>query len=203
MQLEFWFDFASTYSYPAAMRIERLATDEGLELAWKPFLLGPVFAQQGMKDSPFNLFPTRGRYMWRDLERICAQHQLPWKMPSRFPANSVEAAKVALVALESPWGPEFVRAVYRANFGEDRDIASRDVLGAVLRELGQDPAEVFARVDGPEQKGKLRVQTEEAMRRGIFGAPTFFIGDEMFFGQDRMVDAVEWAARRRATSEPR
>lgn len=198
--LEFWFDFASTYSYPAALRVEQLARDAGVDVVWKPFLLGPVFAKAGMKDSPFNLYPVRGQYMWRDLERICARHQIPWKRPSlsRFPANSVLAAKVALVALEHPQGPDFVRGVYRANFAEDRDISQPDVLGDVLQAVGLNPREILAQLEVPEQKGKLRAQTEEAIRRGYFGAPTFWIDGELFFGQDRMLEAIEWAQRARS-----
>lgn len=193
--LELWFDFASTYSYPAAMRAEALAGEAGVALSWHPFLLGPVFAKAGLRDSPFNVQPERGRYMWRDLERTCARHGLPWCRPSRFPAHSVLAANVALVALEQPWGPAFVRAVFHANFAEDRDIGSREVLGALLAGLGQDPAPVLARVDAPEHKGRLRAQTEEAMRRGYFGAPSLWVAGELFFGQDRLEEALAWARR--------
>jgi len=87
MAVEFWFEFASTYSYPAALRIEALAQSEGVPIDWKPFLLGPIFRAQGWSDSPFNLFPAKGRYMWRDLERICAELSIPFRCPSQFPRN--------------------------------------------------------------------------------------------------------------------
>src|SRR5207248_3319559 len=94
--MEFWFEFASTYSYVAAMRIEGECERAGVELAWKPFLLGPIFTEQlGIHDSPFNVNPLRGRYMWRDVERLCAKYALPWRRPSVFPRNSVLAARVA------------------------------------------------------------------------------------------------------------
>src|SRR5205085_247337 len=96
--LEFWYDFASTYSYPAAMRIEALARSAGVTLRWRPFLLGPIFAAQGWSDSPFNLYPAKGRYMWQDLARICARGQIPLTLPpARFPQSSVKAARLALV----------------------------------------------------------------------------------------------------------
>ena len=94
---EFWYELASTYSYPAAMRVGRLAAERGVTLAWRPFLLGPIFAAQGWRDSPFNIYPAKGRYMWRDLERICAARALPFHRPSPFPQNSLLAARVALV----------------------------------------------------------------------------------------------------------
>src|SRR5574341_701580 len=114
--LQFWFEFGSTYSYLAAMRIERLLAAEGVGLEWKPFLLGPLFQRQGWNDSPFNLYPARGRYMWRDLERHCRMYGVPFRRPSGFPRNGLLAARVALIGAAEPWGPEFVRRVYRANF---------------------------------------------------------------------------------------
>jgi 2-hydroxychromene-2-carboxylate isomerase len=130
--LDFWFEFASTYSYPAAMRVESAAARAGVEVRWRPFLLGPLFfEQQGLKDSPFNANPVRGRYMWRDLERICARNQIPWKRPSTFPRNSTLAAKVACAVEAEPWLPAYARAVYTANFAEDREIAAaRKAAGA-------------------------------------------------------------------------
>src|SRR5580698_1041642 len=94
--LDFWFDFASTYSYPAAMRAEQLGATCGVALNWRPFLLGPIFVAQGWDNSPFNLFPRKGRYMWRDLERICARENLPLRRPATFPQNSLLAARCAL-----------------------------------------------------------------------------------------------------------
>src|SRR5437667_6541036 len=88
--MQFWFDFASTYSYVAAMRIEEECAQAGVSLEYKPFLLGPIFTELlGIKDSPFNHFPVRGRYMWRDLERLCEEYDLPWSRPSVFPRTSV------------------------------------------------------------------------------------------------------------------
>src|ERR671934_242232 len=94
--MQFWFDFASTYSYVAALRLEDECAKAGVELEYRPFLLGPIFSELlGIKDSPFNVQPVRGRYMWRDLERLCEKHALPWRRPSNFPRNSVLAARVA------------------------------------------------------------------------------------------------------------
>lgn len=189
---DFWFDFASTYSYPAAMRVQDAAARAGVELRWRPFLLGPIFFEQlGIKDSPFNLNPVRRNYMWRDVERTCARHRIPWRKPSVAPRNSTLAAKVAWAVMEEPWFPPYVRAVYTANFAEDQDIADRAVLSRVLASLGQDAAAVLARAEAPGNP--LRARTEEAKRLGLFGAPTFVVGGELFFGQDRMDEAFEWA----------
>ncbi|HEX7968821.1 MAG TPA: 2-hydroxychromene-2-carboxylate isomerase [Stellaceae bacterium] len=191
----FWYEFASTYSYPAALRIERLATSAGVIIAWRPFLLGPIFAGQGWSDSPFNLYPAKGRYMWRDLERICAGEGLPLRRPSVFPRNSLLAARAALVAAEEGWCAEFTRAVYRANFAEDRDIAAAEVIGAIVAALGREAPAVLARAQSPEIKARLKAQTEEAMALGIFGAPSFTVDDELFWGNDRLEQALAWARR--------
>jgi 2-hydroxychromene-2-carboxylate isomerase len=134
--LVFWYEFASTYSYPTAMRIEAVARAAGVGVEWRPFLLGPIFARQGWADSPFNLYPAKGRYMWRDLERICAREHIALKRPSVFPRNSLLAARAALVAAEEGWCADFTRAVYRANFAEDRDIAATEVIRETIALLG-------------------------------------------------------------------
>ena len=193
--LAFWYEFASTYSYPAALRIGRLATSAGVTVTWRPFLLGPIFAGQGWSDSPFKLYPAKGRYMWRDLERICAGEGLPLRRPKVFPRNSLLAARAALVAAEEGWCVEFTHAVYNANFAEDRDIAAAEVIGAIIAELGREPPVVLARAQSPEIKARLKAQTEEAMALGIFGAPSFTVGDELFWGNDRLEQALVWARR--------
>ena len=192
MAVEFWFEFASTYSYPAALRIEALARSEGVPIVWKPFLLGPVFRVQGWTDSPFNLFPAKGRYMWRDLERICAELSIPFRRPSQFPRNGLLAARIACWFATEPWVPEFVRSVYRANFAEDLDISSTSLLESRLDMLGQPGAALIQQAQSPESKEKLRAQTERAVALGIFGAPTLVVGPELFWGNDRLEAAMSW-----------
>lgn len=193
--MTFWFEFASTYSYPAAMRVEGAAARAGVRLAWRPFLLGPIFKAQGWSDSPFNLYPAKGRYMWRDLERLCAAQGLAFRRPTAFPRAGLAAARLACAAEGRAWLPEFVRRVYVANFAEDRDTASRAVVGEIVAALGQDAEAWLARAEAPEAKDRLRANTEEAVRLGIFGAPSFTVGEELFWGGDRLEDALAWARR--------
>jgi 2-hydroxychromene-2-carboxylate isomerase len=194
--LQFWFEFASTYSYPAACRVARVSAEAGIPLEWKPFLLGPIFQRQGWNDSPFNIYPVKGLYMWRDLVRICEREGIELRKPSRFPRNGLLAARVACLAAEESWGAEFTRRVYRANFVEDREISEPAVIGSILESVGQAPAEVLARSQSAENKDRLRAQTEEAIRLGLFGAPSFVVDGELFWGNDRLEQAIEWAKHR-------
>ena len=194
--LEFWFEFASTYSYPAAMRVEALCAAAGVPLRWRAFLLGPIFAAQGWGDSPFNIYPVKGRNMWRDLARLCAADGLPLRQPSAFPRGSLLAARIACAAADEPWIGAFVRGVYTANFAADRDIADPTVVGALLAELEQPAAAWIARASAPETKQALRAQSEAAIARGLFGAPSCTVGDELFWGNDRLDAAIDCARRR-------
>ena len=192
--MQFWFDFASTYSYVAALRVGDECERAGVELEYKPFLLGPIFTElHGIKDSPFNVQPVRGRYMWRDLERLCAKHALPWRRPSAFPRNSVLAARVACCAGVATGA--VTRALFRANFADDRDIADPDVVREIVASNGSDGRRLVELAQTPEAKAQLRANTAEAQQLGIFGAPDFVVNGELFFGQDRLEDAIAWARR--------
>jgi 2-hydroxychromene-2-carboxylate isomerase len=192
-RIDFWYDFASTYSYPAAMRLEDLVSGHPVELRWRPFLLGPIFAAHGWRNSPFNLFPAKGRYMWRDIDRICTDSGLPMRRPDPFPQNSLFAARVTLALAEKD-RPTFSRAVYTAEFAQGKPIAERSVMAELLTGLGHDASATIERAQSEPVKAKLRSETEEAQRLGIFGAPTCVIeGGEMFWGNDRLEAALAWA----------
>jgi 2-hydroxychromene-2-carboxylate isomerase len=191
--LDFWYDFGSTYSYPAVMRIGEEAAKRGVELAWKPLLLGPIFQKFGLDTSPFRANPVKGAYMWRDLERLCKKHGLPFRQPPEFPQNGLLAARVALI-LSDEQRPVFTRAVFLYEFGEGGVISDDEVIGGILEKLGFPVDEIVAKAQTPENKLVLRQQTEHAGALQIFGAPTFICEDgEMFWGHDRMEDALDWA----------
>jgi len=197
-RLTFWFEFASTYSYLAAMRIEAAAAARGVAVDWQPFLLGPIFQAQGWQSSPFNLYPAKGRHMWRDMAREAARLGLPpVTRPEPFPQNGLLAARLALVGLEEGWGPEFCRRVFTAEFAERRAISAPEVLTEILRSMGVDAAPVLARTQVPTVKTWLRAATNRAAELGIFGAPSFVCADgELFWGNDRLEAALDWAAAR-------
>jgi 2-hydroxychromene-2-carboxylate isomerase len=196
--IEFWFEFGSNYSYLAAMRIEELAHTAGVAVLWRPFLLGPIFRELGWSTSPFVLQSAKGRYMWRDMERETAKYGLAWRRPGVFPRTALLPLRVVALAAGEAWIGEFVRRVMRQNWVEDREIDDAAPVREALQGLVPDPEAVLAAALGPENKLRLRANTELAAARGIFGAPTFFVGDEMFWGNDRLDDAFAFAQARRA-----
>jgi 2-hydroxychromene-2-carboxylate isomerase len=199
--LDFWFDFASTYSYPAAQRIGPLAAKARVKVRFRPFLLGPIFQTQGWETSPFNLYEAKGRNMWRDLDRLCADLGLPFRRPEIFPQQSVLAARVALIGLklQEKWGKDFCLAVFRAEFAEGQRIDDAAAIGEILAQLKVEPAPVLEAARSDLLRVGLRTETEEAQRLGIFGAPTFITPDgEMFWGNDRLERALAWTKNPRS-----
>jgi 2-hydroxychromene-2-carboxylate isomerase len=195
-EIDFWYEFASTYSYPTAMRIERLAADDGVTVRWRPFLLGPIFKAYGWNDSPFNIYKTKGKYMWRDLERVCEADGLALSLPPvRFPQNGLQAARLALAGEDQGWTPAFTRAVFTANYAEQKDISDEATLRAILLSLDVDADAALSAAGSEEVKEALKAQTAEAQARGLFGAPSFTVGDELFWGNDRLEAALAWARR--------
>ena len=194
--LDFWFDFASTYSYPAAMRIGPVARAAGVQVRFRPFLLGPIFKAQGWSTSPFELYPAKGRHMWRDLERLCAELAVPFRRPEPFPQNSLLPARIALEGLDRGWGEDFCRAVFRAEFADGCRIDDATAIGDILMGLQIDPGPVLEAARSDAIKTRLRAQTDEAQRLGLFGAPSFTTADgELFWGNDRLEQALRWAKK--------
>lgn len=192
--VDFWFDFASTYSYPAMMRVGAAAEKAGIAVRLRPFLLGPIFKAQGWTTSPFSIYPAKGANMWRDLARLCGDLGVPFRRPEPFPQNSLLAARLALAGLADGWSEDFCHAVFRAEFGEGRNIEDAAVLGEILAGLRVNPQTALATARSDAVKAKLRAETEAAQALGIFGAPTFVAADgELFWGNDRLERALTWA----------
>lgn len=189
--IEFWFEFGSNYSYLSVMRIESMAGD--VPIIWRPFLLGPIFQQLGFNTSPFVLQKAKGDYVWRDMERQCRKFGLPWRKPSSFPRSGVLPIRVALVGADEPWVGEYCRRVMMRNFVDDQDFDSAATITDVLDSMSLDAAPIIERATTDHNKLRLRSQTEAAYAKGVFGAPTFFVNGEMFWGNDRLEDALEYA----------
>lgn len=194
--LEFWFDFGSNYSYLSVMRIEALARERHVAVAWKPFLLGVVFQALGWETSPFVLQKIKGDYAWRDMARQCDKYGLPWRQPATFPRTALLPMRVALVGADQGWIAPFAQRMMTMNFAEDRDIDNPEAVGEVLQELGLDAGAILALALTQDNKLRLRRQTQQAQALNLFGAPSFISGGELFWGNDRLEDALAHAAAR-------
>jgi 2-hydroxychromene-2-carboxylate isomerase len=195
-QLDFWFDFASTYSYPASQRIRALAREAGVGVRFRPFLLGVIFKEQGWATSPFNIYAAKGRYMWRDLERLCLDLGLPLVRPDTFPQNSLLAARVAVAVADEPWAGDYCVEVFREEFALGRSIADRAVIQSIVERFSTDASRILERAHTDAIKDRLREETACAQTLGLFGAPTCVAQDgELFWGNDRLEAALAWAKR--------
>jgi 2-hydroxychromene-2-carboxylate isomerase len=192
--VDFYFDFSSSYSYIALPGLERLSQQQDVDFIWKPFLLGVIF--KAANHAPPDVSTAKGSYIQRDVERCAANVGLPFKWPRPFPFNSLSAARVfwALADESNTRAIEWARAVFQASFGEGRNCSDADVLAEVAVKLGHDATDLLEASGSDRVKQKLRTVTDEAMKRGVFGAPTFFVGDEMFWGSDRLEDLSRYLA---------
>ncbi len=191
--IEFWFDLGSNYSYLTAMRIGALASTCEVDVVWKPFLLGPIFQSFGWDSSPFVLQKQKGEYTWKDMERQARKHGIAWKKPSTFPRRAILPTRVAILGRNEKWIGDFVRATMARNFVEDKDLDTEDAVREVLASINVNADLIIAQAQSDENKQRLRDATETAAKLGIFGAPMFFVGDEMFWGNDRLEDALAYA----------
>jgi 2-hydroxychromene-2-carboxylate isomerase len=190
--LEFFYDFVSPYSYLASTRVEDLARRCEAPVRFRPFLLGGVF-KATQNRAPIET-AAKGRHMLVDLERWAKRLHVPLTFPATFPFGSILPLRCALAAEREGKLVPFTHAVFRAAWTEGRDVSAPEVLASLAGGVGLDGAKLVAAA--PELKPALLAQTEEAVQRGAFGAPTFFIGQEMFVGNDRL-DFVEEALRHR------
>ena len=196
-RLDFFYELASPYACLSALRIREAASAAGVTVRWRPFLLGPIFKAEGLAQTPMRVFPLRGAYMMRDVPRRARRYGFTLSVPPDFPRNPLHAARVALVALAGGWGEDFSRALYRAEFQEGRDIGQLEEVARVVEAMGRPVEHVLAAARAPEARAALRAETEAAMAAGIFGAPSFLVDGELFWGDDRLEDALDWAAGRR------
>lgn len=189
-QVEFYFDVGSPASYLAWTQIARLAERHGAEVVYQPMLLGGVFKATG-NASPASV-PAKGRYTRIDFERFARRYEVPFAQNPFFPINTMQLMRGAVALVDGDQFQPYVDAVFRAIWVEGQNMGDPDVVARVLGGQGFDVAGLLQQINDPAVKERLRQITERAIERGVFGAPTFFVGDEMFFGQDRL-DFVEAA----------
>lgn len=200
--IAFWFDFGSPYSHLSAMRIEDAAARRGIAVAWRPFLLGPVFEALGWTGSPLRVQRAKGEHAWIDLVRRSRRHGVAWTRPSVFPRRALLPSRLAVRHADAPWIGDFCRRVMALNFVHDRDIDTADAMAEALDALGLPAGPLLDDARSDAAKDALRRRTDEATAHGIFGAPTFFVGGEMYWGDDRLDDALDACAADGASSPP-
>ena len=189
--IDFWFTMGSTYSYLSVSRLADVERSTGVTFRWRPFHL--LIILQEMKHVPFADKPTKSAYMWRDIERRAAMYGIPVKLPVPYPAKqSVVANLVATVGMREGWGADFVRAAYRRWFQRGEETGSEPNVSESLHEIGQEPKRVLALANSENTKATLTAETDAARELGIFGSPTFTVGRELFWGDDRLADAISW-----------
>jgi 2-hydroxychromene-2-carboxylate isomerase len=190
-QIDFWFAMGSTYSYLTVMRLPEVQRSTGLAFRWRPFHL--LLILQEMKHVPFADKPAKFRYMWRDIERRAAMYGIPAKVPTPYPAKqNIQANLVALIGMREGWGVEFIQAAYRRWFQLGQETGCEPNLSWSLRDIGQNPGRVLTIANASETNDLLLSETRKAGELGIFGSPTFSVGAELFWGDDRLEDAISW-----------
>jgi 2-hydroxychromene-2-carboxylate isomerase len=189
--IDFWFTMGSTYSYLSVMRLGGVERAHGVTFRWRPFHL--LLILQDMKHVPFADKPAKSRYMWRDIERRAAMYGLSAALPAPYPVRqSIAANLVALSGMREGWGADFVRTAYRRWMQQGEETGSEPNLSSSLRDIGQDPERVLKLANSREVNDLLLAETETAKQLGVFGSPTFAIGRELFWGDDRLEDAISW-----------
>jgi 2-hydroxychromene-2-carboxylate isomerase len=181
----------STYTYLTVMRLPAVEKASGVPFRWRPFHLLTLL--QEMKHVPFADKPAKVAYMWRDLERRAAMNGVPIRVPAPYPLrDSLMANRVATLGLREGWGKQYVAAAYRRWFQQGHESGSEPNLSESIEEAGENPARVLALASGDEIARAIESETNAARERGIFGSPTFVVEDELFWGDDRLEDALSW-----------
>lgn len=200
--LDFWFFFGSTYSYLTVARIDDVALRHGVDVRWRPFNLRPILQDVGLPKGPFAPFPLKMAHMWNDLERRARKHGIPYKKPTQFPVEpELLATKVAIVGFREGWGKDFTKAAFTDNFVHGKVLGVEENVRVQVDRLGLSAEAIVARARSGETEEHLARETAEIRAFGAFGAPTFIVGGELFWGDDRLEDAIEHAmAGKRATA---
>ena len=192
-QVEFFFDYGSPFSYLADTQLAALERRTGATVVYRPMLLGAVLKETG-NASPITV-PAKGRYMGVELHRWARRYGVPFAANKFFPINTMRLMRGAVAAQHAECFAEYHRVIYPAFWVDGANLGEPEVIRAVLDKAGLNADLILARIEEPDVKEQLRLNTEEAVRRGVFGAPTFFVGEEMFWGNDRLMFVEEALTR--------
>jgi 2-hydroxychromene-2-carboxylate isomerase len=190
-QIDFWFSIGSTYTYLSVMRLDAVAAERGVVFRWHPFNVRELMIE--MNNVPFINKPSKAAYMWRDIGRRAKIHGLSPKLPAPYPlADLPRANRVAVIGASDGWCPAYTKETYRRWFEVGEAAGSEPNISASIRLAGADAEAVLARADGPEGVDGLASATDKARQLGIFGSPDFIVDGELFWGDDRLAEALAW-----------
>ena len=191
LTIDFWISVGSTYSYLTVMRIEKVAKTTGINFRWRPFSVRSIMIEQN--NVPFRGKPVKMNYMWRDIERRALMYDLPARLPASYPLSEFDLAnRVAIVGQDLDWGKAYIQATYRRWFQDGEEAGLEPNLSESLREAGQRPEAIIEQAHSEPVGRRYEHATHEAKSLGIFGSPTFVVNSEIFWGDDRLEDAIDW-----------
>ena len=189
--IDFWFSTGSTYTYLTVSRLPAIAKATGVRFNWRPFSVRSIMREQN--NIPFQGKPVKSAYMWRDIERRAGLHGLPIRVPAPYPLKEFDLAnRLAVLGVAEGWGIDYIQASYRRWFVDGQEPGVEPNLSASLGDVGQDPSLTVERAGSHDVAARYDAATEEAKKLGIFGSPTFAVGGELFWGDDRLDDALSW-----------
>ena len=191
-EIDFWFSIGSTYSFLTVMRLDEWCAEHDATVHWKPFNVRTIMSEQQI--IPFAGKPTKSAYMWRDIGRRAAKYRLHAKLPAPYPISDLALAnQVALLGMREGWGKDFTQNLYRIWFEDGVEAGSETALSEALFRCQQDPRLALSRARSPEISEALESETKNATQLGVFGAPSLVVRGEVFWGDDRLDDALSWA----------
>lgn len=189
--IDFWFSIGSTYTYLSVTRLAEVKAQTGIEFRWRPFNVRAIMIE--MDNIPFAKKPVKAAYMWRDIERRAAMYRMVPKLPAPYPLAELERAnRVAVIAAREGWCETYVRESYRRWFEMGEPAGSEPNISASIEQAGQKPEPILRQADSDAAKADLAAATEQAKALGIFGSPSFIVDGELFWGDDRLDDAIRW-----------
>ncbi|MBZ9884468.1 DsbA family protein [Mesorhizobium sp. CA10] len=189
--IDFWFSIGSTYTYLSVMRLAKIQAETGIEFRWRPFNVRSIMIE--MDNIPFAKKPVKAAYMWRDIERRAAMYRMGPKLPAPYPLAELERAnRVAVIAAREGWCDAYARESYRRWFEMGEPAGSEPNISASIKKAGQEPEPILREADSDAAKADLAAATEQAKALGIFGSPSFLVDGELFWGDDRLDDAIRW-----------
>ncbi|WP_171128974.1 2-hydroxychromene-2-carboxylate isomerase [Ruegeria sp. HKCCA5014] len=191
-EFDFWYSIGSTYSFLTISRLDEWCAENNASVNWRPFNVRTVMTVQ--QNVPFAGKPVKSAYMWRDIERRAAKYHIHASLPAPYPISDLQLAnQVALLGMSEGWGKSFTQTLYRLWFEDGVEAGSEAALTEALHRTQQDPRLVLARARAADMEQALVEQTETAVKLGVFGAPSFVVQNEVFWGDDRLDDALSWA----------